>query len=143
MLAFVIDKIIEYIEKARNLHPEIADELLLKDSEDTFGLPYTIYYMNGNDGTDFDFNVNGRTCEFMVFYKGTKRGFLRVWVNDDDTISGYCYANGALMPLEIGGTLEKVKIPEGSAEEFAYKLQTVADDNGLFDKPVSYFYESM
>lgn len=142
-MTFVIDEIIEYIEKARNLHPEIADGLLLKDSEDAFGLPYTVYYMNGNGGTDFDFNVNGRTCEFMVFYKDTKRGFLRVWANDDDTISGYCYANGEFMPLEVGGTLETVKIPEGSAEKFAYKLQKAADDKGLFDNPVSCFYESM
>lgn len=27
-----------------------------------------IYYCNGNDGTDFDYDQNDRTCEFCVYY---------------------------------------------------------------------------
>ena len=133
----VIDKVIEYISKARMLHSEVADELLMKDAADTSALPYTIYYMNGNDGTDFDFSCNGRTCEFMVFYKKSEMGFLKVSVNDDDTIDGYCYGEGQLKPFEDGGVLNKESLDAGDARIFAYQLQTIADDNTLWDMPIS------
>ena len=28
-----------------------------------------VHYMNGNDGTDFDLQCNGHSCEFYVFWK--------------------------------------------------------------------------
>lgn len=48
-----------------------------------------IYYMNGNDGTDFDYQANGRTCEFYVFFKD-EVGAIKCFV-DKDNICAYVY----------------------------------------------------
>lgn len=136
MRCYVIDEVVDYIKRARAIHPEVADDVLMKDEADTSALPYTIYYMNGNDGTDFDFSCNKRTCEFMVFYKKSKMGFLKVSVNDDNTIDGYCYGEGQLYPFEVGGSLERESIDE-NADVFACQLQIIADDRGLYDMPIS------
>ena len=48
-----------------------------------------IYYMNGNDGTDFDYQANGRTCEFYVFFKD-EVGAIKCFVDKDD-ICAYVY----------------------------------------------------
>ena len=56
-----IEKVKEYVNSARAEFPEITNELLDNDGK--------IYYMNGNDGTDFDWDWNDRLCEFVVFGK--------------------------------------------------------------------------
>ena len=76
----IVNKVIEYIKKAREMFPEVTDDMLCGNG--------AIYYMNGNDGTEFDWEMNGRCCEFYLFYKETEMGFLKVFVNDDDTIDG-------------------------------------------------------
>lgn len=48
-----------------------------------------IYYMNANDGTDFDYQANGRTCEFFVFFKD-EVGAIKCFVDEDD-ICAYVY----------------------------------------------------
>lgn len=42
----IINKVIEYIEKVREMFPEVTDDMLYGNG--------AIYYMNGNDGADFD-----------------------------------------------------------------------------------------
>lgn len=48
-----------------------------------------IYYMNGNDGTDFDWECNDRTCEFIVFYEEEpKLGHIKAYVTKEGKIKG-------------------------------------------------------
>ena len=68
-----------------------------------------IYYMNGNDGTDFDWDCNDRTCEFMVFYDSIDQlGYCQVYATKDGELVGYVfdterYSGGVkLPPLNIG-----------------------------------------
>ena len=36
-----------------------------------------VFYMNGNDGTDFDWQVNNHLCEFFTYYDNeSKRGLI-------------------------------------------------------------------
>ncbi len=128
-----INNVINYINNVRNIHSEISDDVLLKDPSDTSTLPYTIFYMNGNDGTDFDFSRNKRTCEFMVFYKKSEMGFIKAYVCDDDTISGYYFEECQ----STGKKIEKEKIATGSARAFADQLLAIADNKGLWDMPIS------
>lgn len=44
-----------YIEFMRKEYPEITDAMLCTEDSDE-----NIFYMNGNDGTSFDFAVNNR-----------------------------------------------------------------------------------
>lgn len=48
-----------------------------------------IYYCNGNDGTNFDYAANGRTCEFYVYYNNGA-GAIKCFVTESD-IEAYIY----------------------------------------------------
>lgn len=47
-----------------------------------------IYYMNGNDGTDFDFNCNDRACEFYMYWP-SEDGALKLLLSKDKIIMYY------------------------------------------------------
>ena len=102
--------------------PEITDSMLLDNG--------TIFYMNANDGTGFDFSMNDRTCEFMSFYKSSNYGFFKVYVTRDGKITGFAY-------LEEGYgeaiRLEPKNVGEKEAKEFARTLQKYADDLKKWD----------
>ena len=68
----MLKPIVDTINEIRNEYPIIGNELDGK-----------IYYMNGNDGTDFDWNCNGRTCEFMVFHEN-EMGYIKLDINKED-----------------------------------------------------------
>lgn len=58
----VREKVVDYINKAKEKY-NISNDMLLENG--------SIYYMNGNDGTAFDWDCNDVTCEFICFYKTT------------------------------------------------------------------------
>lgn len=109
---------------AREMYPNITNDML-----DTNG---AIHYMNGNDGTDFDWNVNDRLCEFYVFHKN-EMSFIKAFVNSDNTIDMYIYeTDDAMQPTyKFTEEMEKVK-----ASSFAKIMNYIADDNELWDKPI-------
>ena len=116
-------QVLDYIrENIRERFPEITDSMLIDDG--------TIFYMNGNDGTDFDFEMNDRTCEFMSFYKSTEYGFFKIFVTRSGLIDGYVY-------LEEGHgeaiRLEPKHVGEKEAKEFARALQLCADNLKKWD----------
>ena len=123
-----INAIRKYIADARNLLPEITDDMLYREDTDEF-----IFYMNGNDGTAFDFHINLRLCEFCVFYKETRLGFIKVFFDFNDTLSGYIYPNkgkGTAIPLET------VQLKKDDALYLATLLNMQADSKGVFDKTI-------
>ena len=61
----IIKNIKEYIAHARKRFPEITDDMLYTEDTTEF-----IFYMNGNDGTPFDYSANDMLCEFMIYYVG-------------------------------------------------------------------------
>lgn len=109
---------------ARNMCPNVTDGML-----DANG---AIYYMNGNDSTPFDWNCNNRLCEFFIFHKNGM-GFIKAFVNSDNTIDVYIYeTDDAIQPTyKFTEEMEKVK-----ASSFAKIMNYIADDNGLWDKPI-------
>lgn len=121
----IINKVIAYINKAREMFPEVTDDMLIDDG--------AIYYMNGNDGTDFDWKENNRCCEFYIFYKETEMGFIKVFVNKNDTISGCAYADkGHGEPVD----LERVSLNNGEASYLASVLNKEADGKGIWDENI-------
>lgn len=119
----VKQQVLDYIrDNIRDRFPEITDDMLLENG--------TIFYMNGNDGTGFDFGMNDRTCEFMSFYKSSNYGFFKVYVTRDGTITGFAY-------LEEGHGeaihLEPEHVGEKEAKEFARALQLYADNLKKWD----------
>lgn len=91
---YIGDKILSYflseIQKKREEFPEITDDMLEP----------SIYYINGKNGTDFDWKENNHTSYFSIFYK-TDTPFLSMAIgvnkNHEGIIHGYVNANGVIM----------------------------------------------
>lgn len=108
---------------ARKMCPNITDDML-----DTNG---AIHYMNGNDGTSFDWNTNDRLCEFYVYHKN-EMGFIKAFVNRDNTIDMYIYEDGGMKPTyKFTEEMENL-----SAKSFANLMDYIADREYKYDRPI-------
>ncbi len=107
-------------KKARDMCPGITDDML-----DTNG---AIYYMNGNDSTQFDWAVNERLCEFYIFH-ANNMGFIKAFVFNDDSVEVYIYEHGEMQPTtRFSDTLVGLY-----ANEFANLMYRIADSEKKFD----------
>ena len=94
-----------------------------------------IFYMNGKDGTEFDWFVNGRLCPFMVFYGDKENlGAVKAVVAKDGATTTYLYG-------DAGKTLVKtVEERLGATEEellkLAVNLRVNADDEDVWDAAI-------
>ena len=121
-------KIKSYFEKARAKMPGVTDDMLCGNGE--------IYYMNGNDGTYFDWNMNDRCCEFFMFYKSTEMGFIKLFVKKDGKMFAYMYEEDYKYgdePIKV----EEEDLGEENALYLAALLLVMADDKRKFDKAIS------
>ncbi len=115
----MLKQIVDVVNEIREEYPIIGNELDGK-----------IYYMNGNDGTDFDWNYNERTCEFVVFHEN-EMGYIKLDVNTNNDINAYVYADGGMLPsAEI-----KTKFV-GDAKVLAMMLHETFDKHGLWDETI-------
>jgi hypothetical protein len=110
------NKLVDYIERAKKILPNITNDMLVENG--------TIYYRNGNDGTDWDWDENNRSCEFMSFYESSGLGIVKVFFTRRGYIEGYAYPNegkGEAIALEK----EYIGIQE--IEDIIEKLYRQAD----------------
>lgn len=91
-----------------------------------------VHYMNGNDGTDFDWQVNNHTCEFMTFYKDCEMGALKITFYKDGTESIEFYKSGEWKPEAT----EEKEAPFDTAELASYLYGTF-DQHRIWDKPIT------
>ena len=115
----MLNQIVDVMNEIRKEYPIIGNELDGK-----------IYYMNGNDGTDFDWDCNGRTCEFMVFNEN-EVGYIRLMVNSNNTMTIYVYPDGGWQP-----THELKREYKGSARKLKNYLYRTFDKNDLWDESI-------
>lgn len=91
-----------------------------------------IYYMNGRNGTEFDWYVNGKISDFFVFYNDDNNlGAVKLTLYNNGNVLIYIYD-------EMGNKLIKeiqtnVEIPEYDIFKFAVLLKTVTDENKIWD----------
>lgn len=134
--------ITEHFKEIRKQYPDIADEML-----DANG---AIYYMNGNDGTSFDWEANSRLCEFYIYYK-SELGFIKVCVKADETVDTYAYNDYAenveetsLKPIykqtdRLQSLVEKYCTDvDGNmfSIDFGNLMYQIADREYKYDKPI-------
>lgn len=120
----VINEVIKYFEDIRKQYPDITDDML-----DTNG---AIHYMNGNDGTDFDWEMNDRLCEFYVFHKN-EYGFIKVLVYKSGKMNGYVYLdNGFASAIEVEPRYMYVDDVETLYDAMFYG----ADYKNIWDEPI-------
>lgn len=121
----ILNEIKRLINKNREMYlPHVKPEALEENG--------AIYYMNGKNGTEFDWYVNGKISDFFVFY------------NDEDNLGAAkltLYCNGGVLIYiydESGRSLIKeiktyVDASEDDIFTFAVLLRNVLDDNKIWD----------
>lgn len=121
----MLNQIVNIINEVREEYPIIGNELDGK-----------IYYMNGNDGTAFDWNCNERVCEFMVFHEN-EMGYIKLMVYNDNLITIYVYADGGMYP-----TKELERHYYKNPLELANFLYRTFDMNNLWDEPIGDYMDA-
>lgn len=116
-IQFVIDTMDKYCKKFN------------KDKSELYNNG-AIYYMNGNDGTDFDFFVNDHLCEFFIFYPD-EIGFLKLSISRDNTAQIYKFDPG-----EWHASFETEIKTDIDVEEFAVQLYSIADAKQFYDESI-------
>lgn len=124
-----LKKIVTAIQDVRKRFPNIKDDDLDQNG--------AIIYANGNDGTDFDWCCNDRLCEFMVYFREDGPyygyGFIKVFVQRNDKMKIYVYADGGYRPTEDPVTFN---IGKEEAALLAAFMFFAADKNKIWDRPI-------
>lgn len=118
----------ETVREIRAKYPNIKAEDLNEHD--------TIYYTNKNNGTNFDWQVNDRLCEFMVYHKESGMGFIKICVKRDNTMWIYVYPDGEMKPTE-----EIHKDCGFSAEHLKNIMLKEADRKNKWDKTLHEIFE--
>ncbi|MBP3801263.1 MAG: DUF2185 domain-containing protein [Clostridia bacterium] len=94
-----------------------------------------IYYMNGNNGTEFDWHVNGKISSFMAFYNDKKNlGAIKLTINTDSSLEIYIYgAKGEKLVKEEKTTID---VSEDEIFKLAVILKNQADDKKIWDASI-------
>lgn len=90
-----------------------------------------IYYMNANDGTEFDWKMNDHACEFYIFF-ANERGFCKIYAESDGYIRGYVFPDGGQKSAENF----KEYIGVDSAESLAILMLVAADKRHRWDEDI-------
>ena len=90
-----------------------------------------IYYMNGKDGTEFDWYVNDKLPPFMVFYNDEENlGAVKLLLYNDGGIVIYIYdEKGKKLIKEVNTDLDE---NETDLFELAVILRNEADDHNIW-----------
>lgn len=96
----------------------------------------TVYYMNGKNGTEFDWHVNDRLSDFMVFYDDEdKLGAVKASLYCDGGLLIYIYGDqGKSVRQEIRDLY--FDVTEEEMLKLAVRLRTAADDKRIWDAAI-------
>ena len=125
----VLEQIVSIVERG------IAEHLPNVTPNDLEGSGQ-LFYMNGRNGTEFEWFVNEHLPAFMVFYDDEANlGAVKVLVYDDGTLLAYFYSDqGTTLAGEARASLDA---DEGELLNLAVALRTNADDKRVWDAPVT------
>lgn len=102
--------------------------------DDTLCNRGAIFYMNGNDSTRLDWIYNNRLCEFILFHRNSKCGFIKLCVNSDGTANAYIYSEHDQFPAETRN-LGEIMTPF-EALEFAALMCVITDDKLIWNQSI-------
>ena len=119
----------EYMHKALDeKHPSLKKSDLEKDG--------AVFYMNGKNGTEFDWYVNDHLPCFFIFYNDKENlGAVKATLYTDGGLSVYVYGDmGHADPVEINYMIES---DEKEILYLAVLLAKNADGNKVWDDDIS------
>ena len=94
-----------------------------------------VYYMNGQNGTEFEWHVNEHLPYFMVFYNDKQNlGAAKLAIYKDGRVKLYLYGNqGKKMVKEINTTIDAT---ENELSNLAVILKNEADDKRIWEASI-------
>lgn len=124
----ILNEIKQLISKNINIY---LPQVKLSDLEEN-GM---VYYMNGKNGTEFDWYVNDKISDFMTFYNDEKNlGAVKLTLYNNGGVSLYIYDdNGSKFIKEVETHIEA---SENEIFQLAVTLKNEADDNGIWDASI-------
>ena len=140
----------EHTEKLFNYIEELHNELMKKYPTDTVD-DRTIFYMNGNDSTDFDWHANNRLCEFGTFRKDDYY-YIKTYIGDDGEAWSLIYKQFAPEKTDYNArgyiyAEDKRKLPDTIDLEAAASEMIKFENDYLFrmewDVPIEKYLEGM
>ena len=106
-------------ENMKKYLPEVNDEELEENGK--------IYYMNGNNGTSFDFYINSHLSPFMIFYDDeANMGAVKAILDIEGNLDIYFFKNHEEEPCEQISVV--VDVNENEILELAVIMNRIADD---------------
>ena len=124
-----MNKILEEIKKIINDNlKEYLPDIKKEDLEDNGA----VYYMNGTNGTEWDYHVNEHLSPFMVFYNDKdKLGAVKLSIYPDGYGTLYLYDNNG---KNVAKTIDvKIKAKKDDILKFATLLKKQMDDKNIWD----------
>lgn len=94
-----------------------------------------IFYMNGKNGTEFDWYVNEKISDFMMFYDDKDNmGAVKATLYDNGALLIYIYGEkGKKVIQEIKSYID---VAEDEVLALAVMLRNEADDKGIWDENI-------
>ena len=94
-----------------------------------------VFYMNGKNGTEFDWYVNDKLSNFMMFYDDKDNmGAVKATLYNDGGLLIYAYGDrGKTVIQEINTYLD---VPDEDILSLAVVLRNEADDNRVWDENI-------
>lgn len=110
---------------------EYLPEVKLSDLEENG----TVYYMNGNNGTEFEWYVNDHLPSFMVFYNDKQNlGAVKLSIFTDGGVDIFIYGDkGNTIVKEVKTSIE---VLENELLNLAIILKSEADDKMIWDASI-------
>lgn len=110
---------------------EHLSEVSMSDLEDNGA----VYYMNGKNGTEFDWYVNEKVSDFMMFYNDEDNmGAVKATLYNDGGLLIYVYGQqGKAVPQKIDSYLD---VTEEEVFALAVLLRNEADDKCIWDADI-------
>lgn len=90
--------------------------------------------MNDIDGTVFDWVMNERLCEFMMFYNDTGMGAIKLNVLKNGKVNIYLYKNNANSSFK---DVTSELFSKEEALELVVLMYNIADKKNLYGKSIN------
>lgn len=121
----ILSEIKEIIKQNINEYlPEVKPSDLEEDG--------TVYYMNGKNGTEFDWYVNEHLPSFMVFYNDKQNlGAVKLSIYTNGGVVLYIYGDKGNKAIKEVQT--SIEVAENELFNLAVVLKSEADDKSVWD----------
>lgn len=123
------------LAQIRQTMADAAAEFLGEDYPGSMEGQGGVFYMNGKNGTEFDWFVNDRLPSFMMFYDDEEKlGAVKAMVYKDGTLTLYVYGDrGKSLLQELSG---KQDLQEEDLLSLAALLRRTCDDRRVWDEDI-------